>query len=1374
MNIFQKKTNQKWQNVLNKIKNQKNNSLNDNQNNINDKIKQILTENTQEELKDYDQIYFLQQSLNNHPFFLDLWQFWSEQFTRKVITDYDQQNGIIDKNEEQKDASHLPSKKSVNAKRSQSSEKKDIKNSRNELDKTIDQQIDKQKWSEKQLGNKQKINSSHQQVIYHNKNEYSKKTDVTRLKVNDFDYQFQDNSKINFSNDKQHGRCDRNNEQINCFNQPQKNSQSPIKAQISEKINIENNSYEYYKKIDENNRKIKEVESQVDSKLKEIQIKLFSHLKLKQYQENNFIYEDGKVRCDENCPSKNAKNTKFTKEQFYSESKSTYEVKKDYIGEQNQQDSSIQCEDKQNSKSEKEQSSQQRDQINLEIISPNKQVSEQDLFEAQSKSNEENSSINIREKSDQESWQVCLKCQYFYIVWQGEIEEQISDEITRFSSDSFEIPKSKILKDGDYFGEKELIFRGKRHATIKCNKLTFVFYLNREIFNSVISSFIKFKNPILSSLDQGAPKSMVSLFLKKEHLIQLSYLQQPRTLIYGSLVYNENEIADSLYVLSQGQINFSKRITSQLDHLENSRVTPPKRCQQISIITQVQYFGEENLYLKYDQELQELNEEQDSMHLEEEKKLFLQTQQKRQYTATVSSDKAVVHKIPYAFLLEKMYQKQKNFQKVHMLLNKYIQQKSEWKSKNQERIEKVIQNRSFSQFIQGKSSNMLVCKTGNPLEKYSLNRLREPEKQSSLQDFQNCNQLSVKSKKRASRLLRKMSTVNSIVLTEENQDIQQLITSQNSFSKLQDITQINNALCSYHIQQSSNISPEKKVQLNYQNQQQQENDFQQKYFLSVLDNNSKMGNQFSQINLSSKYRKNDRNKDQDINFLDFILQREQSDYMKNLNQLQSTPKTCYKQSQIQFNQNTSFIQNNKDNSYSQLKEKNQFQQNKDQFDKNGINYLKQNQSISNIQSHNQFISEGREKMFVQYQNKDQVKIQSDSLNRKNIVKTQQRSRDISPNIKVKQDYSRRSTILNNSKGNNYLATQDLQDRNQSFITDTQQKSVSLPKKQQNQNYQTTPRSRQQAQNFNKQRLVTDIDEYCKSNTYLEQLIDEKQQQLRKNSSAVFEDLIYSNNFDLNEDNAQTNSLKKRKQYSVMLEIQKTQQKIPISISNQRCISYDLDYEKTSSQVLKFKKNAIRQLTNSKLPVKLDVSGICQQTHRFDYLKRKLEQKKKNLQQMKQFEQGEQTKIPSSAVQYKKSESIVLNLVDNYFKNISNNSGYPQGPCLKTLLQNTPNTKNGNINTTINGQSTQYSKSGSTKPFTEVSKSSYINYFRSPMKSAQSYRSKSNPRQNNSKTIQNNSIGQKQFSLTNNTFYDHSKDLNQAFSTFITNTQFSPF
>ncbi|KAL4483950.1 hypothetical protein ABPG72_013956 [Tetrahymena utriculariae] len=1374
MNIFQKKTNQKWQNVLNKIKNQKNNNESGSQNNVIDKIKNIITQNPQEELKDYDQIYFFQQSLNNHPFFSDLWQFWTEYFTKKVITHYDQDNGICEQNAEQKSISYLSSKKSTNSKRSQSTEKNDFKNSRKEQDKKIGKQNDKIKWNEKYQQNKQKIGLSHDQPIEHNQNDNYKKTDEKNINANNIDkqadYQLQDNSIGISNNDEQQGKYD-HNEQINCFNQYHKKSQSPLKKQSSEKIIIENNPYEYYKKIDESNRKIKEVQRQVETMLQEIQIKLFSHLKFKQYQENDFVYEEGKIRCDEKCPSKNAKNAKFAKEQFYLESKSTHDARKNYFGEQNQQESSIQCENKDSNKNNKEEQSLQYDQSYYETINPKSNVSEQNQLKVSSKSEEKCSSKNIREKSDQEQWQVCQKCQYFYIVWQGEIEEQIGEEITRFSSDSFEIPKTKILKDGGYFGEKELTFTGKRHATVKCRKQTLLFYINREVFNSVISCFVKFKNPILSSLDKGAQKSMISLFLKKEHLIQLSYIQQPRTLVYGSFVYTENEAADSLYVLSQGQINFSKCVTSQLDHLENSRVTPPKRYQQISIITEVQYFGEENLYLKYDQEMQELNEETDSINLEQEKKLFIEAQQKRQYTATVSSDKAVVHKIPYSFLLEKMYQKQKNFFKVHTLLNKYIQQKSEWKSKNQERIEKVIQNRSFSQFIQGKSANMLVCKTGNPLEKYSLNRLRDPEKQSSQQHFKNSNQISVKNKKRASHILRKMSTVNSIVLTEENQDIQQLLTSQNSFSKLQDLTQINsNEVGPYLIQQSSNISPEKKAHLNYQNQQQQENGFHQKYFLSILDNNSKIQNQFSQINLSSKYRKNDLrgNKDQDINFLDFILQREQSDYMKNLNQLQYTPKPGYKQSQIQFNQDISFAKNNKDNSYSQLKEKNQFQQNKEQLDKNGINNSKQNQSILNFQSNYQSSQEGREKMCAEYQNKDEVKNQPNSQNSKIMIKTPQYSRDIAPGIKMRQDYSRRSTILNNFKGNTFIAIQD------SFTTDQQQKSFSLPKKQQNTNYQTTPRSRQQSQNFSKQRLVTDIDEYCKSNTYLEQLIDEKQQHLRKNSSAVLEDLINSNNFYLNDDNANNNSLKKRKQYSVKLEIQKTQQKIPISISNQRCISYDLDYEKTSSQVLKFKKNAIKQLTNSKLPVKLDVSGICQQTHRFDYLKRKLEQKKKNLQQMQQFEQGEQTKIPSSAVQYKKSESIVLNLVDNYFKNISNNSGYPQGPCLKTMLQNTPNTKNINSNTTINGYSTQYSKSGSTKPLTEASKSSYINYFRSPMKSAQSYRSKSNPRQNNSKTIQNNSVEQKQFSLTNNTFYDHSKDLNQAFTTFITNTQFSPF
>ncbi|KAL4435342.1 hypothetical protein ABPG74_022825 [Tetrahymena malaccensis] len=1371
MNIFQKKTNQKWQNVLNKIKNQKNNNETDSQNNNIDKIKNILLENSQDELKDYDQIYFLQQSLNNHPFFLDLWSFWSEQFMKKLISDYDQQNGICDQNQEQKNTSNLSFKKGANSKRSQSSEKKDIKYSRNEQEKRIDQLNDQIKSNEKQQWNKQNIGISRNQTIEQNKNDHYQKSDEANLKVNYIDKltntTLQESSKRISSNDKQNGK---NNEQNNCFSEYHKKSQSPLKTQPFEKIITENNPYIYHKKIDENNRKIKEIQRQVDSKLQEIQIKLFSHLKLKQYQENEYVYEEGKIRCDEKCPTKNAKNAKFAKEQFYSESKSTFEVRKNYFGEQNQQDSSIQCENKDSNLKEKQYSLYQ-DQSQNETINSSNNLDQQNMIQVKSKSEEKSSSKNIREKVDQEQWQVCQKCQYFYIVWQGEIEEQIGEELTRFSSDSFEIPKSKILRDGDYFGEKELIFRGKRHATVKCRKQTLVFYVNREIFNSLISCFAKSKNPILSSLDQGSSKSMISLFLKKEHLIQLSYIQQPRTLIYGSFVYNENEAADSLYILSQGQINFSKCITSQIDHLENSRITPPKRYQQISIITEVQYFGEENLYLKYDQEMQELNEEDDSINLEQEKKMFLQSQLKRQYTATVSSDKAIIHKIPYSFLLEKMFQKQKNFQKVHSLLNKYIQQKSEWKSKNEKRIEKVISNRSFSQFIQGKSANMLVCKTGNPLEKYSLNRLREPEKQSSPQDFKNCNQLSLKSKKRASRILRKMSTVNSIVLTEENQDIQQLITSQNSFSKLQDLTQINN------IQYSTNISPEKKAHLNYQNQQQQENDFQQKYFLSPLDNNSKMANQFSQINLSSKYRKNDQRgyKDQDINFLDFILQREQSDYLKNLNQFQHTPKTGFKQSQFQFNQNISFVQNNKDNSSSQLKEKNQFLQNKEQFDKNGISQQKQNKPIQNMQNtYNLFGQEGREKIFSENQNKDEVKAQVNLQNKRNIVKTPQYSRDISPSINLKLDYSRRSTIFNNQKGSNYMAMQDLQDKNQSFISDIQQKSVSLPKKQLSTNYQTTPRSKQQALNFSKQRLVTDIDEYCKSNTYLEQLIDEKQQHLRKNSSAVLEDLIYSNNLDLNEDNVKNNSLNKRKQYSVMLEIQKTQQKIPISISNQRCISYDLDYEKTSSQVLKFKKNAIKQLTNSKLPVKLDVSGICQQTHRFDYLKRKLEQKKKNLQQMQQFEQGDQTKIPSSAVQYKKSESIILNLVDNYFKNISNNSGYPQGPCLKTLLQNTPNTKNGNTSTTINGQSTQYSKSGSTRPLTEASKSSYINYFRSPMKSAQSYRSKSNPRQNNSKTIYNNSVGQKQFSLTNNTFYDHSKDLNQAFSTFITNTQFSPF
>ncbi|KAJ9450385.1 cAMP-dependent protein kinase regulatory subunit [Diplonema papillatum] len=121
------------------------------------------------------------------------------------------------------------------------------------------------------------------------------------------------------------------------------------------------------------------------------------------------------------------------------------------------------------------------------------------------------------------------------------------------------------LKDGDHFGEVVLVFSTPRIATITAETDCLLLTLTREAYKKVVSSFPELKTTVertarrrLGSFVMHSIVEKVPLFRtcrEESFITDLVVGLEPRRYTAGSVVVEEGEAADEMYIVSRGELN---------------------------------------------------------------------------------------------------------------------------------------------------------------------------------------------------------------------------------------------------------------------------------------------------------------------------------------------------------------------------------------------------------------------------------------------------------------------------------------------------------------------------------------------------------------------------------------------------------------------------------------------------------------------------------------------------------------------------------------------------------------------------------------------------------------------------------------------------
>lgn len=179
----------------------------------------------------------------------------------------------------------------------------------------------------------------------------------------------------------------------------------------------------------------------------------------------------------------------------------------------------------------------------------------------------------------------------FYIIVSGKVAVEVPMKNNKGETQMVEV---MVLNNGAAFGELALESSKPRAASIKCKTPTHLMYLEKADYNRLISRLIADKRNSLVAFIQSLP---LFSHLTKGNLTKLSYIFKEKIYSKGQFVYNENDEADEVFIVKNGEFEFFRSISVKLSWslkgVRKSFLTKTKKVANLGI---GEMFGELEMF----------------------------------------------------------------------------------------------------------------------------------------------------------------------------------------------------------------------------------------------------------------------------------------------------------------------------------------------------------------------------------------------------------------------------------------------------------------------------------------------------------------------------------------------------------------------------------------------------------------------------------------------------------------------------------------------------------------------------------------------------------------------------------------------------------